>query len=92
MSRTAFALRFKALVGRPPLDYLLRWRMRLAARALSSGQPKLAEIALSVGYESESAFSAAFRRVMGYSPKQYRLKSGTRPNGHDRTDPDHPQP
>jgi AraC-like DNA-binding protein len=73
MSRTAFALRFRVLVGRPPLDYLLRWRIRLAARALTSQQMRLAEIARSVGYESESAFSAAFKRVMGCAPTQYRL-------------------
>ena len=72
MSRTAFALHFKALVGWPPLDYLLRWRMRLAARALLSPErTRLAEIALSVGYESESAFSAAFKRAMGCAPKHY---------------------
>ncbi|MGO4351529.1 AraC family transcriptional regulator [Rhizobium sp. RAF36] len=72
MSRTAFALHFKALVGWPPLDYLLRWRMRLAARALLSPERnRLSDIALSVGYESESAFSAAFKRAMGCSPKHY---------------------
>ena len=77
MSRTAFALHFKALVGWPPLDYLLRWRMRLAARALLSPErTRLAEIALSVGYESESAFSAAFKRAMGCAPKHY--QSGIR--------------
>jgi len=72
MSRTAFALRFKALVGWPPLDYLLRWRMRLAARALLSPErARLSDIALSVGYQSESAFSAAFKRAMGCAPKHY---------------------
>ncbi len=75
MSRTAFALRFKALVGRPPLDYLLRWRMRLAARTLSSGRSRLAEVARATGYESESAFSAAFKRVMSCPPKQYQARS-----------------
>jgi AraC-like DNA-binding protein len=74
MSRTAFALRFKAMVGRSPLDYLQRWRMRLAARALSTGRAKLAEIALTIGYESESAFSTAFKRVMGCAPKHYQTR------------------
>ncbi len=74
MSRTAFALRFKALVGRPPLDYLLRWRMRLAARALSAGGARLAEVARSAGYESDSAFSAAFKRVMSCPPRQYQVR------------------
>jgi len=74
MSRTAFALRFKALVGWSPLDYLLRWRMRLAARDLSQGHASLSEIALAVGYESEAAFSTAFKRVMGCPPKHYRTR------------------
>ncbi|KQV27167.1 hypothetical protein ASC97_24925 [Rhizobium sp. Root1203] len=75
MSRTAFALRFKTLVGWPPLDYLLRWRMRLAARALVSvDRARLSEIALSVGYDSESAFSAAFKRAMGCAPKHYQTR------------------
>ena len=75
MSRTAFALHFKLLVGRPPLDYLLRWRMRLAARALLDQPARLAEIARSVGYQSESAFSTAFKRVMGCAPKHYQTRS-----------------
>ncbi|WP_445680103.1 AraC family transcriptional regulator [Radicibacter daui] len=74
MSRTAFALRFKALVGRPPLDYLQHWRMRLAARALADRQRRLSEIAEAVGYESESALSAAFKRVMGMAPRDYRAQ------------------
>jgi AraC-like DNA-binding protein len=76
MSRTAFALRFKALVGWSPLDYLLRWRMRLAARALLAERVRIADVALAVGYDSESAFSAAFRRVMGCAPKQYQTRTG----------------
>jgi AraC-like DNA-binding protein len=76
MSRTAFALRFKALVGWSPLDYVLRWRMRLAAHALSFERPKLSEIASSFGYDSEAAFSAAFKRVMGCAPKQYQTRIG----------------
>jgi AraC-like DNA-binding protein len=74
MSRTAFALHFKALVGWSPLDYLMRWRMRLAARALLAEPARLAEIAGSVGYQSESAFSAAFKRVMGCAPKHYQTR------------------
>jgi len=74
MSRTAFALRFKAMVGWSPLDYLLRWRMRLAARMLVSERTKLSDIARTVGYDSDSAFSAAFKRVMGCAPKQYQTR------------------
>ena len=71
MSRSSFALRFKATVGTPPLEYVARWRMLLAGDRLThSGEP-VSVIALSLGYESESAFSTAFKRVMGCSPRQY---------------------
>ena len=71
MSRSTFALKFKAAVGTSPMEYLTRWRMLLAGdRLASSGEP-IAVIALSLGYESESAFSTAFKRVMGCSPRQY---------------------
>jgi AraC-like DNA-binding protein len=72
MSRTAFALRFKALVGWAPVDYLTRWRMRLAARDLSRGEISLSGIASAVGYESDTAFSIAFKRIMGCPPRSYR--------------------
>lgn len=71
MSRTSFALKFKEAVGVSPMEYLTRWRMMLAAdRLATSGEP-IAELAPSLGYESESAFSTAFKRVMGRSPRQY---------------------
>lgn len=71
MSRSTFALRFKQTVGESAMEYLTRWRMLLAGdRLLSSGDP-VSVIALSLGYESESAFSTAFKRVMGCSPRQY---------------------
>jgi AraC-like DNA-binding protein len=71
MSRSTFALKFKATVGTSPMEYLTRWRMLLAAdRLVNSGDP-ISVIALSRGYESESAFSTAFKRVMGCSPRQY---------------------
>ena len=71
MSRSSFAQRFKATVGEPPIVYLTRWRMLLAGdRLADSGEP-IAVIALSLGYESESAFSTAFKRVMGCSPRRY---------------------
>ena len=72
MSRTTFAAHFKAVVGVPPLTYLLDWRMRLAERALREGNARLSSIASSVGYTSESAFSNAFKRIVGKSPKRYR--------------------
>jgi AraC-like DNA-binding protein len=71
MSRSTFALKFKQTVGASPMEYLTRWRMLLAGdRLVNSGDP-ISAIALSLGYESESAFSTAFKRVMGCSPRQY---------------------
>jgi AraC-like DNA-binding protein len=72
VSRSAFALRFRTLVGTPPLDYLLQWRMRLARKALRDDTASVSSIGLSLGYTSESAFSSTFKRVTGQSPLQYR--------------------
>jgi AraC-like DNA-binding protein len=71
MSRSVFALRFREMVGTTPMEYLTRWRMLLAADRLKNSGDGLSAIAQSLGYESESAFGKAFRRVMGYSPRQY---------------------
>lgn len=71
MSRTTFAQRFRETVGETPMEYLTRWRMLLAGDKLVSSRGALAETAASLGYESESAFSTAFKRVMGVSPRQY---------------------
>jgi AraC-like DNA-binding protein len=71
MSRTIFTLRFKKTVGSSPMEYLTRWRMLLAADRLQHTTDAVSEIALSLGYESESAFGKAFKRVMGCSPRQY---------------------
>jgi AraC-like DNA-binding protein len=70
MSRSAFSKRFKMLVGVAPLDYLLRWRMRLARALLRRGST-VAVVATHVGYCSESAFGHAFKRIYGHAPKQY---------------------
>ena len=73
MSRSAFASRFKQVVGKTPLDHLTEWRMAHAARLIRDSQDmKLDSIAQSVGYESESSFRKAFRKVMKHSPSQYR--------------------
>jgi len=72
MSRTTFAERFREVAGRPPLDYLTDWRMRLAAERLRRTGESVASIAFSVGYESEAAFSIAFRRVVGHAPSRHR--------------------
>jgi AraC-like DNA-binding protein len=71
MSRSIFALRFKATVGATPMEYLTRWRMLLAGDRLKNSDDSISAIASSLGYKSESAFGKAFRRVMGCSPKQY---------------------
>lgn len=71
MSRSSFAERFRQLVGSPPMDYLTRWRMLVAGDRLRHSRDSVAAIALSVGYESESAFSTAFKRTMSVSPRQY---------------------
>jgi AraC-like DNA-binding protein len=71
MSRSVFALRFRETVGATPMEYLTRWRMLLAADRLKNSSDGLSVIAQSLGYESESAFGKAFRRVMGCSPRRY---------------------
>ncbi|WP_205747058.1 helix-turn-helix transcriptional regulator [Deinococcus sp. KSM4-11] len=58
-------------MGLTPLAYLTRWRMLLAANRLTAGGESVADIALSLGYESEAAFSTAFKRVMGRPPRRY---------------------
>ena len=71
MSRSVFAERFSRIVGLPPVDYLLRWRMAVARDALRAGNRRLAEIAFDCGYESASAFSTAFARTVGCPPSRY---------------------
>ncbi|HTN55898.1 MAG TPA: AraC family transcriptional regulator [Microbacterium sp.] len=75
MSRSGFARAFKAHVGVPPLEYLIRWRMSLARDALERDSLSIPELSRATGYMSESAFSTAFRRVVGSSPAQYRSRS-----------------
>jgi len=71
MSRSSFAQKFKQTVSATPIDYLTRWRMLLAGDRLANSNDPISTISLSLGYESESAFSTAFKRVMGCSPRQY---------------------
>jgi AraC-like DNA-binding protein len=73
-SRTVLAERFTELVGIPPMAYLARWRMQLASEQLTHGSAKIATIAARVGYESEAAFSRAFKRETGTSPASWRRK------------------
>jgi AraC-like DNA-binding protein len=72
MSRSAFALRFKELLGETPLEYLTNWRMYKATGLLQGNERKLFEVAKSVGYESDAAFSKAFKRVLGVPPREFR--------------------
>jgi AraC-like DNA-binding protein len=75
MSRTAFTARFKELVGQPPRAYAIQWRISLAKDALRTTDRAIGELAFKLGYESESAFSMAFRREVGCSPRAYRRES-----------------
>ena len=72
LSRAAFARRFTAHMGEPPLTYLTRWRMITAAGMLRNEQTSLARVAEGVGYESQEAFSRAFKREYGVSPGAWR--------------------
>ncbi len=71
MSRTIFASHFKAVAGVAPLAYLAQWRMRLAQHALRRGDVPVSVLAQDLGYASESAFSHAFKRIVGVSPGRY---------------------
>lgn len=76
LSRTALAERFTQVVGQPPMQYLTKWRMQLAATCLRSGTDTVAAIADRVGYESEAAFSRAFKKALGSSPSGWRKRHG----------------
>ncbi|MET3709552.1 AraC-like DNA-binding protein [Sphingomonas trueperi] len=71
MSRSAFAARFVEALGCAPFEYLARWRMALAKDALTRGAKSLDRIAVEIGYESASAFSTAFRKRLGCSPRRF---------------------
>ena len=75
MSRSAFAERFKGLVGQTPLEYVTEWRMQKAVQLLQQRDKKLVDVAQSIGYESDAAFSKAFKRVLGLTPGEYRRNS-----------------
>ncbi|RUQ98150.1 AraC family transcriptional regulator [Labedella endophytica] len=72
LSRSAFAESFRRHVGIPPLEYVTGWRMSLARDALARDTLSIADLAVATGYRSESAFSTAFRRVVGRSPARFR--------------------
>lgn len=72
VSRTALVDRFSKYLAEPPMAYLTRWRLRLAAQALTTTPRGVADIAAEVGYESEAAFNRAFKREFGTPPARYR--------------------
>ncbi|HYK51384.1 MAG TPA: AraC family transcriptional regulator [Terriglobales bacterium] len=75
MSRSAFAERFKGLLGQTPLEYVTEWRMQKAVQLLQQRDKKLVDVAQSIGYESDAAFSKAFKRIVGLTPGEYRRNS-----------------
>jgi AraC-like DNA-binding protein len=72
VSRTVMAERFMRLVGVPPMHYLAKWRMQVAAEMLNRGNVNMATIAAEIGYESEAAFSRAFKKMTGVTPSAWR--------------------
>lgn len=72
MSRSSLVERFKEKIGQPPMQYLARWRIQLAARKLADSTAKVVSVARNIGYESEAAFSRAFKRTVGMSPAEWR--------------------
>ena len=77
LSRSAFAARFRALVGEGPLAYLTRWRMNTAVTWLEEGDTTVGEVAERLGYRSEAAFGRAFKRVVGESPGRVKRRAGS---------------
>lgn len=74
LSRSALAQRFTQLIGQPPMQYLKRWRLGLAAAALKDSRRPVAALAERYGYESEAAFNRAFKREFGVPPGAWRRK------------------
>jgi AraC-like DNA-binding protein len=74
VSRSTLADRFTSFVGTPPMQYLQKWRLQIAASKLSEGVSSIAEIGAEIGYESEAAFSRAFKKAVGLPPAEWRSK------------------
>jgi AraC-like DNA-binding protein len=75
LSRSALNERFNALIGAPPMQYLTRWRMLLAATQLRTSKNSILRVATEVGYESEAAFNRAFKRELGLPPAAWRKRA-----------------
>ena len=80
MSRSAFALRFREVVGETPLEYLTRWRIYRAAVLLDDRDKKLTDVANAVGYDSDASFNKTFKRMVGVTPGEYRRARNGRPS------------
>jgi AraC-like DNA-binding protein len=86
MSRSGFAERFASFVGVPPMQYLARWRLQVAANLLTGRSLTVAEAAAEVGYESEAAFNRAFKKFVGLPPGTWRKRrEAGLPTGRERT-------
>ena len=77
MSRTVFAERFAALLGRSPMQYVAAWRMHLADEMLRLRRSSVAQVAEQLGYQTETAFRRAFRRVRGVGPGDVRRRASS---------------
>jgi AraC-like DNA-binding protein len=88
-SRSSVARRFAELVGQPPMQYLARWRMQVAAGLLTQSGAKVATIAAEVGYDSEAAFSRAFKKATGVAPGAWREGRGAGTPGQEVGTPGH---
>src|SRR4029077_18880641 len=89
ISRSALVERFTRYLSEPPMTYLTRWRLQLAARSLEKTSRGVAEIAADIGYESEAAFNRAFKREFGLPPGRYRgdYKSSTNKKASEHLEP-----
>lgn len=75
MSRSAFALKFKTVLGQTPLEYLTQWRMYRAGAMIRANRTSLTDVSAAIGYGSESSFSRVFKRELGVAPREYRRRS-----------------
>jgi AraC-like DNA-binding protein len=76
LSRSVFAERFTHYLGQPPVQYLTRWRLALAADRLRDGKARVGRVAEKVGYDSEASFTRAFKREFGLPPAAWRRREG----------------
>jgi AraC-like DNA-binding protein len=78
VSRSLLAERFTSFVGTPPMQYLQKWRLQMAASRLLDGISNIATIAAEIGYESDAAFSRAFKKAVGVPPAEWRSRKAIR--------------